>query len=227
DGFNVARWLAWAALALGLILFAVRTLVARSWQFEAVFAPSVDTEAEPGDLNGTQIALAAALVMGVAFLVTVITPALDASDEQASLLAVSSRDYAAFADGRPGAQAQDLFNVLGLDVGTVAEGWKVYVSEGCVYCHTQQVRANVTDVGLGAVTQRQDIILENPLVLGRLRLGPDLAHTGLRPQTDNVGWVKDHLTDPRQNRRWSLMPAYDYLTNDELEALAQYVVSLQ
>ena len=227
DGFNVARWLAWAALALGLILFAVRTLVARSWQFEAVFPPSVDAEAEPGDLNGTQIALAAALIMGVAFLVTVITPALDASDEQASLLAVSSRDYTAFADGLPGAQAQDLFNELGLDPGTVAEGWKVYISEGCVYCHTQQVRANVTDVGLGAVTQRQDIILENPLVLGRLRMGPDLAHTGLRPQTDEIGWVKDHLTDPRQNRRWSLMPAYDYLTDGELEALAQYVVSLQ
>jgi cbb3-type cytochrome oxidase cytochrome c subunit len=58
-------------------------------------------------------------------------------------------------------------------------------------------------------------------------MGPDLAHTGLRPQTDEIGWVKDHLTDPRQNRRWSLMPAYDYLTDGELEALAQYVVSLQ
>ena len=227
DGFTEARWLAWAALALGLILFAVRTLAAKSWAFEAVFPVSVEAEPEPGDLEVGQIALAAALVMGVAFLVTVITPALDASDEEPSLLAVSSRDYAAFADGRSAAQAEDLFDAVGLNAGTVAEGWKVYISEGCVYCHTQQVRANITDVGLGAVTGRRDITLESPVVLGRLRLGPDLAHAGIRPQTDDVGWVKDHLADPRQNRPWSLMPSYDYLTDGELEALAQYVVSLQ
>ncbi len=226
--FNTVRWLAWAAIGLGLILFAARVLSARSWSFEPVLPPTEGAaDLVPGDLRPPQIVIAAGLVMGLAFLVLVVTPALDSSDEQASLLAVSSRDYDSFADGTSSEQARALFSDLGLDAATVADGREVYTSEGCVYCHTQQVRANVTDVGLGAVTRRQDIIFENPVVLGRLRVGPDLAHAGRRDQTDDIDWVKAHLSDPRQNRGWSLMPSYDYLTESELEALAQYVVSLQ
>ncbi len=225
--FNTVRWIAWAVLALGTVVFALRILTARSWRFEPVLPPSQEVVPAPGDLQPPQIVVAAALVMGLAFLVLVVTPALDASDEQASLLAVSSRDYDSFADGTEAEQARALLAGLGLDAATVAAGREVYLSEGCFYCHTQQVRANVTDVGLGAVTKRQDIIFENPVVLGRLRIGPDLAHAGVREQTNDVAWVKDHLSDPRQNRGWSVMPSYDYLTEAELEELAQYIVSLQ
>lgn len=224
--FNTVRWIAWAALAIGLIAFAVRTLIASSWKFEPVLAPATG-EPQPGDLNPSQIAVAAALVMGVAYLVTVVTPALDSSDEDGSLLAVATRDYEAFADGSSLPQSQALFAELGLDAATVAEGREIYRSEGCVYCHTQQVRANVTDVGLGPVTRRQDIIFESPVLLGRARIGPDLAHAGVRPGTDDLAAVKDHLADPRESRGWSIMPSYDYLTDGELAALAQYIVSLQ
>lgn len=225
--FNTVRWIAWAVIALGLILFAIRMLMPHSWSFEPVLPPTDGADPVPGDLRPGQIVVAAGMVMGLAFLVLVVTPALDSSDEQASLLAVASRDYDSFADGTASEQARSLFSDLGLDAATVADGREVYTSEGCIYCHTQQVRANVTDVGLGAVTRRQDIIFENPLALGRLRVGPDLAHAGRRDQTDDVGWVKAHLSDPRENRGWSVMPSYDYLTDSELEALAQYVVSLQ
>ena len=225
--FNTVRWIAWSALALGLILFSVRILLSRSWDFDPVLPAAEGVEPTPGDLEPPQIVVGAALVIGLAFLVVVVIPAADSSDEKASLLAISSRDYDSFADGSLAEQARALLSDLGLDAATVAEGREVYTSEGCVYCHTQQVRANVSDVGLGPVTRRQDIIFENPVVLGRLRLGPDLAHAGRRPGTDSVEWVKDHLADPREARGWSLMPSYDYLTEGELEALSQYVVSLQ
>ena len=137
------------------------------------------------------------------------------------------RDYDAFADGEPLPQAADALARLGLDPVRVAEGREVYVAEGCVYCHTQQVRANVADVGLGAVTIREDLVLSSPALLGRLRLGPDLAHAGTRALTNDLAWVIGHLRDPRADRGWSSMPSYDYLSGDELDALAQYIVSLQ
>ncbi len=167
------------------------------------------------------------LIMGVTFVTTVLIPALDSSDEEPNLLAISTRDYEAFADGEALPLAVALLGELGLDPVRVAEGRDVYVAEGCVYCHTQQVRANVTDVGLDAVTVRGDSILNAPALLGRIRIGPDLAHAGQRSLTGDVAWVANHLADPQSERDWSSLPSYDYLTDDELDALAQYVVSLQ
>lgn len=227
-GFDTLRWVAWVALAGGLVLFAVRTLRRRSWAFDPVLDPSPDTgDPDPTDLTPGRLAFGALLVIGIAFLTTVVLPALDASDEEPSLLAVSARDYEMFKASEASPQAAALLGDLGLDPVRVSQGWELYVSEGCQYCHTQQVRANVTDVGLGAVTQRRDILLESPVVLGVQRLGPDLMHAGSRPFTEDVAWVRDHLADPRADRSWSAMPSYDYLSDDELDALAQYVVSLR
>jgi hypothetical protein len=227
-GFDVVRWVAWLVLAAGLVWFAVRTLLARTWQFAAIAAPSDEApEPEPGVLPPGQIAVASVLVIGLAFVTTVLLPALDSSDEQPSLLAISSRDYDAFADSLGTPQAAALFDELGLDAVRVADGRDVYISEGCMHCHTQQVRANVADVGLGAVTLRSDVTLTAPALLGRIRLGPDLTHAGQRPQTDDVEWLIAHLSDPRAGRSWSSMPSYDYLSDADLNALAQYIVSLQ
>jgi cbb3-type cytochrome oxidase subunit 1/mono/diheme cytochrome c family protein len=226
-GFDTLRWVAWAVLAAGLVWSAGRTLKARDWTLAPVGEPSGDEPvAEPGELSPDRVALAAVLVVGVAFVTTVLLPALDSSDEQPSSRAVTTRDYEAFADRAPAPQAAAFLGELGLDPATVARGREVYVSEGCVYCHTQQARANVADVGLGPVTQPEDVMLASPALLGRIRLGPDLGHAGARPLTDDVAWVVDHLSDPRRDRGWSLMPSYDYLSDAELHALAQYIVSL-
>lgn len=227
-GFDAVRWIAWLVLAVGLGWFAVRTLVARTWAFVAVEPASESgPEPEPGVLPPGQIAVAAVLVVGLAFVTTVLLPALDSSDEDPSLRAISTRDYEGFAEGRGAPQAGALFADLGLDPVSVAEGREVYISEGCIYCHTQLVRANVADVGLGAVTTRADITLTAPALLGRIRLGPDLANTGSRELTGDVAWVAAHLADPRADRPWSSMPSYDYLSDADLDALAQYIVSLQ
>lgn len=135
------------------------------------------------------------------------SPAIDAQPDQASRLAVESRNLE---EGSFAAQGRDL-----------------YLSEGCWYCHTQQVRAVIPDVGLGLVSVPGDYVYDPGDLLGLTRLGPDLAHAGSRRPTSSAGFVFDHLSDPRAQRPWSTMPSYDYLTDAELSALASYITSLE
>ena len=226
-GFDAVRWGAWALIAAGLIWSGWRTLTSRSWEMALIGEPSQGVpDTDPGAVAPDKVALAAVLIIGVAFITTVLLPALDSSDEQPTARAVNSRDYEAFGEGAPAPQAAVFLGELGLEPLVVAEGRDVYVSEGCVYCHTQQVRANVADVGLGPVTLREDVMLASPALLGRIRLGPDLSHAGARGFTNDVARIREHLVDPRADRGWSSMPSYDYLSDDELNALAQYIVSL-
>ena len=53
-------------------------------------------------------------------------------------------------------------------------GRKIYVANGCTYCHTQFIRH--VDWGLGAerVAQSGDYISDQPHLLGTERTGPDL-----------------------------------------------------
>ncbi len=108
-----------------------------------------------------------------------------------------------------------------------ARGLEVYVQEGCISCHTQQVRPIVTDVGLGAVSVPGDYARDPLPLLGTMRIGPDLMHAGSREPTNDAAWVAAHLADPRAARPWSIMPAYDHLSDDELAAVAAYVTSLR
>jgi len=107
-----------------------------------------------------------------------------------------------------------------------ARGAELYLSEGCWYCHTQQVRPIVTDVGLGPVSTPGDYAYDDFDVLGIERIGPDLAHAGSRPPTDDRTWNLEHLRDPRAIRSWSTMPSYAYLSERDLADLAAYVAAL-
>src|SRR5258708_685711 len=73
--------------------------------------------------------------------------------------------------------------------GLAAQGRAVYVSEGCVYCHSQQVRPQGfgTDIARGWGDRRtvpRDYLYEHPLLLGSMRTGPDLANIGARQPDD-------------------------------------------
>lgn len=57
-----------------------------------------------------------------------------------------------------------------------------------------------------------------------LKRGPDLTHAGLKLQE---WWVLEHFKDPQAFVPDSEMPAYDYLSDEELEALTAYVMSLE
>jgi cytochrome c oxidase cbb3-type subunit 2 len=90
----------------------------------------------------------------------------------------------------------------------------VYQREGCVYCHSQQVRdpSFTTDVDRGwgtRATVPADYVYDRPHFLGTMRTGPDLINVGAR--LPSLDWHLIHLYDPRSVVEWSIMPSYRYL----------------
>lgn len=105
------------------------------------------------------------------------------------------------------------------------DGKKIYMREGCWYCHTQQVRNLPQDARAfgGRVSQPGDYAYDRPVLLGTERTGPDLALIGGKYSDD---WHLAHFINPRYTVPKSLMPSFDYLSEEELEALIAYVQSL-
>lgn len=69
--------------------------------------------------------------------------------------------------------------------GMADRGRQIYAANGCVYCHSQQVRADyaATDIDRKWGDRRsapRDYLFERPVVLGKMRLGPDLSNIGKR-----------------------------------------------
>ena len=114
--------------------------------------------------------------------------------------------------------------------GIIKAGRAVYASEGCIYCHSQQIRdeQNGTDIARGWGSRRtvaRDYIFENPPLLGSMRLGPDLANVGsakwrnesededplYKPAKRDAAWQLLHLYAPRSINKSSNMPPYRYL----------------
>ncbi len=88
-----------------------------------------------------------------------------------------------------------------------------YVSQGCVYCHSQQPRAldQAPDAerGWGRAAVASDYVYDRPHQLGTMRTGPDLQNVGAR--LPSRAWHLTHLYQPRAIFDWSIMPAYPYL----------------
>jgi len=69
--------------------------------------------------------------------------------------------------------------------GMVTQGARVYAANGCIYCHSQQVRADYAadDIERKWGDRRsapRDYIFERPVFLGKMRMGQDLANIGAR-----------------------------------------------
>jgi len=69
--------------------------------------------------------------------------------------------------------------------GMAERGHRIYVANGCFYCHSQQVRADYagSDIDRKWGERRsapRDYIFERPVELGKMRMGPDLANIGHR-----------------------------------------------
>jgi cytochrome c oxidase cbb3-type subunit 2 len=96
-----------------------------------------------------------------------------------------------------------------------AEGRRVYISEGCVYCHSQQPRdakqAPDTKRGWGRVSVAGDYYYDSPHLLGTMRTGPDLFNIAARQPSKD--WHLGHLYQPRAYTPGSIMPSYPYLFN--------------
>ncbi len=76
--------------------------------------------------------------------------------------------------------------------GMALRGAQVYAANGCVYCHTQQVRPEYGGSDLERKwgdrrSAPRDYIFERVVFLGKVRTGPDLANVGHRPALQEEG----------------------------------------
>jgi len=102
--------------------------------------------------------------------------------------------------------------------GDALKGKAIYVANGCVACHTQQVRNVDMDKVWGqrpsiaadySTIKRPDIWRNTATLMGTERTGPDLTNIGTRQPS--VDWQLLHLYQPRSVVKESIMPAYQWL----------------
>jgi cbb3-type cytochrome c oxidase subunit II len=104
-------------------------------------------------------------------------------------------------------------------------GRNVYVSNGCVYCHSGFSRPQDVRAGLYYLYPRESLpgdystSDEAPNVFGTSRTGPDLSfEAGYHPDD----WHYAHYVGPRFVAPESIMPRFEFLTDTQIEDLTQY-----
>lgn len=102
--------------------------------------------------------------------------------------------------------------------GDAAKGKAIFIANGCVGCHTQQVRNLDMDKIWGsrpsiaadyAANHRSDFWRNTATLMGTERTGPDLTNIGARQPS--VDWHLVHLYNPRIVVKESIMPAYTWM----------------
>lgn len=98
--------------------------------------------------------------------------------------------------------------------GVMAQGREVYVANGCINCHSQQLSPGYADTGIARQwgnrqTVARDYLYETTMLAGWNRLGPDLSSVGKR--RDDAHWHYRHLYEPRSVSPGSIMPPYPFL----------------
>ena len=94
-------------------------------------------------------------------------------------------------------------------------GRDLYIREGCVGCHSQQVRMLQSEVQrYGPYSLAGEFVYDRPFLWGSKRTGPDLARVGGRYSDD---WHRVHLRNPRDVVKESNMPAYPWLQRNSVE----------
>ena len=102
--------------------------------------------------------------------------------------------------------------------GDAMAGKLIYIAEGCVGCHSQQVRNVEMDKVFGsrpgmaadyANIHRTSFWQNTATLMGTERTGPDLTNVGTRQPSKE--WNLMHLFNPRIVVAQSIMPAYQWL----------------
>jgi cytochrome c oxidase cbb3-type subunit 2 len=107
-------------------------------------------------------------------------------------------------------------------------GAAVYAANGCIYCHSQQVRSEKfgnwwedgemktgADIRRGWGQRRnvsRDYLHDRPPFLGTMRTGPDVANVGTRY---SAAWQHQHQFNARSFNAWSTMPSFAFLYRRE------------
>jgi cytochrome c oxidase cbb3-type subunit II len=98
--------------------------------------------------------------------------------------------------------------------GIAKQGKQVYIDQGCLYCHSQQVRRKSfgADYARGWGDRQsvpRDYIWQERVLLGTMRTGPDLKSVGTR--LSDPQWHYLHLYNPQITSPGSIMPPFRYL----------------
>ncbi|TVQ42229.1 MAG: cbb3-type cytochrome oxidase assembly protein CcoS [Gloeocapsa sp. DLM2.Bin57] len=107
------------------------------------------------------------------------------------------------------------------------QGRNVYIKQGCVYCHTQQVRPLAIDAPYLYGTRPSlpnDYAYQTPHLMGTERQGPDLTNIG-RKYPGEEGKIKltQLIRNPRLILPAALMPSFDYLSEEQINQLVSYL----
>jgi len=120
-------------------------------------------------------------------------------------------------------------------------GIQIYKAEGCVYCHTQQIRDLESDKQRygwrlvdAAVSESWEYTNDEYHFLGTKRTGPDLARVGGKYSNE---WHWAHFKDPRNMgekfrssrgpyESSSVMQSFKYLSDEEIQDLTAYLQTL-
>jgi cytochrome c oxidase cbb3-type subunit 2 len=97
-------------------------------------------------------------------------------------------------------------------------GRDIYQREGCVGCHSQQIRTLRSETErYGPYSIAGESVFDHPFLWGSKRTGPDLARVGGRYSDD---WHRLHIRNPRDLVPESNMPGYPYLQNEKADSLS-------
>jgi cytochrome c oxidase cbb3-type subunit I/II len=95
------------------------------------------------------------------------------------------------------------------------QGRDIYLREGCYTCHSQMVRPFRSEtVRYGEYSKAGEFIYDHPFQWGSKRTGPDLHRVGGKYPDS---WHFYHMLEPTQITSGSIMPAYPWLFEDELD----------
>jgi cytochrome c oxidase cbb3-type subunit II len=108
----------------------------------------------------------------------------------------------------PGVEPYDSLRLIGRDL---------YIREGCVGCHSQQIRMLRAEVQrYGDYSLAGESVFDHPFLWGSKRTGPDLARIGGRYSDE---WHRIHLRNPRDVVPESNMPNYPWLAKRTVEGM--------
>jgi cytochrome c oxidase cbb3-type subunit I/II len=95
------------------------------------------------------------------------------------------------------------------------QGRDIYVANGCYTCHSQMIRPFRDEVArYGEYSKAGEFIYDHPFQWGSKRTGPDLARVGGKYPDS---WHYNHMMDPRIMSPGSIMPAYAWMLDKQLD----------
>jgi cytochrome c oxidase cbb3-type subunit I/II len=99
------------------------------------------------------------------------------------------------------------------------EGRDIYIREGCYNCHSQMVRPlRFETARYGEYSKAGEFVYDHPFQWGSKRTGPDLHREGIgNKQNRPDSWHFLHMLDPQNISTGSIMPAYPWLIDDNLD----------